>query len=614
MKIFKSIRKKCRRGAKVSLKIAKFAFYTAAALALIIGALLMFADAAIKFAINNSAEYIDLRASVGDVDLNLFTQRLTLKNITLKNPDGFPEGNAFEAAQLSVKFDVFDTAKPLKRVYMRGAKIRVEGRTGRRILAGSITRSNVYIIAREIGRTFDKKIERVFFARKKPKESAAQNEFDYAQIRSFLERYQGLDEIRIEDLKIENGGDSCAFASIVCNDKIAFATGFRASIFGVKGGIRNMFFDLSRPRLWIANLYIKNPEGFQKNNAFEIGRIMVATRDEVSAEGKITPRIESIAIDSPTVYFEDKDGSMLGAIGMDNNFSGLFKTVDSMTRVKLQDYFQDEFEVVPETQEFKFPEIKLENLRIANARIISTKKDAGLLANKITFAKNKIDIDDIRAHFGGLKLELAGVNLDAEKQTFRARDFMLKNPAGFPEESAFRFKNFAMTTNFTERVIRGNRVLEVGEMEVDKFFVRLDSRSGDLIDLIGNDNNLYAVLNTVAATSAKMPINSANAEKQINADKTKRPYRYTVKAVRFLNGIILIGPRGEAIKIPFKDIKKENLGVKEKGLTAQELTNAILLDIISNSLEGAESRVSREIGGVVLAPIISVLRFIITTF
>jgi hypothetical protein len=171
-----------------------------------------------------------------------------------------------------------------------------------------------------------------------------------------------------------------------------------------------------------------------------------------------------------------------------------------------------------------------------------------------------------------------------------------------------------MSTNFTERVIRGNRVLEIGDIEVNKFFVRLDSRSGKLFDLLGNDNNLFALLDSIAKMSAQMPINSANASKSINEDKTKRPHRYTVKTVKLTNGIILIGPRGDSIKIPFKDVAKEDIGVDVNGLTAPDLTTELLTDIISNSLEGAQSKVSEEIGGVILAPIITVLRIIITTF
>ncbi len=592
-------------------KLIKLSFYFCIFVVVLLLLSLLFIDSIVKFIINNSTDYVDLNAKVEQVDINLFTQRITLKDITLKNPDGFPDNDALKASQLTVKFDLFDFKCPVKRIYLRDATIRVEGRSGRRIMARSITQSNIYVIARELGRTFDMKLKQLLYSKK---EKEPEKPFDYNTVRDFIKECEGIDELRVESLKIENGDDVYSFGSIICNDKYVITSNFKSTIFGVNWGIRGMYCDLSKPTFALSRFYIRNPEGFQKNNVFSIEKILVNTKEEYSVDGNSVPTISSIEIDSPMIYFEDKNGSMLGAIGMENNFMGLFNTVQSMTRFKLGDYFQDEFEVVPEKQEFKIPELKLEKLQIKNARLVSTKKDAGLLANKISFSKDKIDIDDIRAHIGNLKLELAGVELDSKKQSFTAKDFMLRNPAGFPEESAFRFKNFYMSTNFTERVIRGNRVLEVGDIEVNKFFVRLDSRSGDLIDLLGDDNNLVSVLETISATSAMMPINSENAEKNINQDKTKRPYRYTVKTVRMINGLILIGPKGDSIKIPFEDVIKENIGVEECGMTAQELTTDLLTDIIANSLDGAQSRVSEEIGGVLLAPIISLLRVIITTF
>ncbi|MBQ6533994.1 MAG: hypothetical protein IJI37_02390, partial [Opitutales bacterium] len=487
---------------------------------------LAFIDDIAKAAINNSAEYVDLKAGVEKVKINLLTQKIVFKNISIKNPDGFPEGDAFSAGVLEIKYG-FDGGKPrLERIYMRGAKARVEGRRGRRITAASATKSNMYVIARELGRIFDVKIESLFMPAPKSKKPAdakaadAVKDFDYAKVREFLKRYEDADEIRIENLEIQNGEDSYLFGSIICNDKIALANDFHAKIFGVKFGVRGVFLDLSKPAFGLSGFMIANPDGYPKNPVFSIGKIFVSTREEVSPDGKTTPRLESVKIDSPTIHFEDKSGSMLGAIGMDNNFAGIYKTVDSMTHTRLGDLFQDEFEVVPEMKEFNLPEIPLENITITNARIVAQKKDAGLLANKISVERNKVCVDDVRAHFGGVKLELAGVVFDSEKQSFDARDFTLRNPAGFPEESAFRFKNFHVDTNFTERVIRGNRVLEIGDIEVNKFFVRLDSRSGDIVDLLGDDNNLFALLGAVSASSALMPVNSKLAEKSVNEDKT----------------------------------------------------------------------------------------------
>lgn len=594
----------------------KRAFYALVFAVAVLAAAVFFSDEIIKYAINNSTKYVDLNAGVEDVDVHLFTQRIVLKNLRIKNPDGFPEKDAFFASKIAFKFDLSERKNPLKRIYVQNAKVCIEGRTGRRIMAKSFLKSNVYVIAREIGRVFDIKLEKIIFGPPPDEKKAApeKKSFDYAELRKRLGEFEKLDEVRLENITLENGGDAYSFGSVIFNSHVVLASDFRCVVFGVKSGIRSIFCDLTKPEFGFMGLSVRNPEGFKKNSVFSIARFRMTMRDDKTPDGKIVPRMDSVLIDSPILYLEDKQGSMLGAIGMDNNFAGLYNTVNSMTRTNLGNLFQDEFESVPRSQEFKLPEIKWDNINIVNARIVCSKKDAGLLANKISVVKDKIDIDDIRAHIGGLKLQLDGVEFDSGKQLFTAKDFILRNPAGFPEESAFRFRNFLMTTNFSERVLRGNRVMSIDKIEVNKFFVRLDSRSGDIYDLIGNDNNLYAILDSIAATTKAMPVYGELSEKQINENKNKRPYRFIVKSVKFCDGRIFIGPQGDSIKIPFKDVVKSDMGVEEKGLTSQELSTALLKDIIINSIDGAEEKVSEQIGGVILAPVITVLRTIITLF
>lgn len=593
-------------------KCFKCAFYVALSLSVIFIISLFFIDDIVRYAINHSANYMDLNAKVEEVDVNLFTQRVMFKNISIKNPDGFSENDALYATKLYFKFDIFDIKNPVKRIYLQNAKLRVEGRSGRRIMADTFFKSNLYVIAREFSRSLGVKLEKVIYENSKSK--SENSSLDYSKFKKIFENLHDIDEVRFEKITIENGDDTYAFSSFIFNDKFAILTDFKSTVFGVKFYFRNIFFDIQKPLFGFSGFSIRNPEGFQKNSVFSIKKCQFELSENIEESGVCLLKIKAVNIDSPTVYFEDKDGSMLGAFGMENNFLGLYNIVNSISRSKLDKLFQDEFETVPDSQEFKMPEIAWGNINISNARIICTKKDAGLLANKISISKGIINIDDIIAHFGGLKLQLDGVKFDSDKQLFTASDFLLKNPDGFPEESAFRFRNFTMTTNFSERVLKGNRVMSIDNIEVNKFFVRLDSRSGKLFDLIGNDNNLYEVLNSVNATTSLMPVYSAANQKLINENKKKRPTKFIINSVKFCDGKIFIGPRGDSIKIPFDDVIKSDVGLAESGLTSQEVTTLLLKDIILNSIDGAESKVSEEIGGVVLAPFISILRVIITLF
>ena len=606
------------------LRVAKKAFsflwkwtrrtlYVAAALVIMICGLLLSADYILMYAINHSARYVDLNAKVEDVYLHLFTQRIILKNISLQNPDGFPDNEAFSASKVTLKFDFFDLANPLRRVYIQNAKVRVEGRSGRRIMAKSFLRSNTYVIAREIARTFDVKLEQKLLPRKEEKK-LEEKPFDYALFREKMKEFDSIDEIRLENVTIQNGDDLYSFGSLTYHDSLISIGDFKSTIFGVRSRIRNAFCDLKNPAAGFAGFAVYNPEGYPKNSAFSIKRFLIKSRDKKLPDGRVALELERVDVDSPQLRFEDKNGSMLGAIGMDNNFAGILNTINSMSHAKLNDLFQDEFESVPESQEFKLPEIALDNISITNARIVCGKKDMGLLANSIKVKKNLIEIDDVRAHVGGLKLELEGIDLDTQKQLFTATNFELKNPAGFPEENAFRFKNFTMSTNLSEKVLRGNRVMQIDKISVSNFFVRLDSRSGSIYDLIGNDNNLYGILDSIAKTTEAMPVYQASIQSKINENLERRPYKYIIKSVNFSGGKIFIGPRGDSIKIPFNDVNKTDLGVEEKGLTSQEATTLILKEIIINSIDGAQDKVSEEIGGILLAPVITVLRALITLF
>lgn len=141
----------------------KRAFYALVFAVAVLAAAVFFSDEIIKYAINNSTKYVDLNAGVEDVDVHLFTQRIVLKNLRIKNPDGFPEKDAFFASKIAFKFDLSERKNPLKRIYVQNAKVCIEGRTGRRIMAKSFLKSNVYVIAREIGRVFDIKLEKIIF-------------------------------------------------------------------------------------------------------------------------------------------------------------------------------------------------------------------------------------------------------------------------------------------------------------------------------------------------------------------------------------------------------------------------------------------------------------------
>lgn len=264
-----------------TFSIIKFAILTAILIIALAITLVICADNVIKFAINDSAEYVDLHAKVDDVDLRFLTQTIALKNVVLKNPSGFIDHDAFTAAKIELKFDIFDKKNPIKRVYLQNPKLKIEGKFGKRILPQSLRRGNVFVIAREIYKIADIDLEKQMAS--SPSSPFLENVDKIEKTSELIER---LGEIRIDNLFIENGlKDSIDIGSIALHGDLFELRNVIANICGVQMALGDGVFDIPTETFAVTNLTIKNPEGFPKADALKLAKVQFIFGDKKDENG-----------------------------------------------------------------------------------------------------------------------------------------------------------------------------------------------------------------------------------------------------------------------------------------------------------------------------------------
>lgn len=557
-------------------------------------------DFIVKQIINNSTDYLDLNAKVEDVDIRLLTQTVSLSGVSLKNPSGFIEKDAFTATKLEVKFDFFDKKNPVKRIYLQNPRLRLEGKFGKRILTPSIRRSNFFVIVRELLHLWDIDLERMMTGESK-------NFFE--QIDTVEEKSKFIEKvgrIRIDNLHIENGmTDYFDVGSIVLHNDTFEVSDVICNVSGVGAMMKSIVYDVPTSTVALSKFLLKNPPDYPKKSALFVGKLEIKIgkkSDEKTGEHQLF--VEKITMDSPVVRFEDKQGSMLGALGTENNLFSIFDSLTVFHRVNVKNMFNDDFEIAIRDKELKLPELSFGKTSINDVKVTCSSNDGFLISN-VDFNGGNISLKNIRMNLAKIKAGVGKINIDSKNQLFTITNLSLRNPSDFPEENAFLMKEFSLSTNIKESNIRGNRVLVIEHLKLRKFFVRLDSRTGNISDLIGEENNLFALIEDFNSAAKSIPSYKDSVQREINEDKTKRPRKYIVKKITFQDGEIRLGPRGDAIKIPMETFSIDNLGVEEGGVMSDRIVTLLIREIALRAMESAEETLANE-WGILLKPIVKV--------
>jgi hypothetical protein len=80
--------------------------------------------------------------------------------------------------------------------------------------------------------------------------------------------------------------------------------------------------------------------------------------------------------------------------------------------------------------------------------------------------------------------------------------------------------------------------------------------------------------------------------------KSGQPIKFVVKKFRLTNGTAKLGVGPAAIPLPLPPIAFDNLGVKEGGITPDQLVGAVMKNVLS-SIVGATAKAAAKVGGTV---------------
>ncbi len=190
-----------------------------------------------------------------------------------------------------------------------------------------------------------------------------------------------------------------------------------------------------------------------------------------------------------------------------------------------------------------------------------------------------------------VKLEEVQINLKEGKAEFE--DFILGNPASFQSKYALKFEEVKLDID-TSSIFDDNVIIE--EITFDDVDIRYEkNKSTTNFDVIKNNTN-SALSNLASAEIKNAP--SSEIENESHAKK-----KFTIKRLVFSDAEVevwlpLLG--NKKIELDLPDIELRNIGLKQGGVSPEELTKilveAIEKHLVTNiDLEQLESKIKKEV-------------------
>jgi uncharacterized protein involved in outer membrane biogenesis len=182
-------------------------------------------------------------------------------------------------------------------------------------------------------------------------------------------------------------------------------------------------------------------------------------------------------------------------------------------------------------------------------------------------------IEKIGTELTGTRVELEGVEIDLATGSATLRGLKIENPDGYKSGHAFLLKKISVGLDLKSL---SGPVIVINEVII---------RGADLnVEQRGERNNLSDLLAQVEANSKKSNAGAAKEPTPESGD-----VRLALKKLVFADTqATLIGGTSENKSIKVPDVKRSNIGSPQKGLTPEQLGNALLQAV----LEEVESAVS----------------------
>jgi len=165
------------------------------------------------------------------------------------------------------------------------------------------------------------------------------------------------------------------------------------------------------------------------------------------------------------------------------------------------------------------------------------------------------------------KVELASANLSPLSGTGTLSGLMVGNPKGWSDGKAFYLGKVHIELQPSS--IFGDHIV-INEISIDQpeFLYETKFVSSNIKDLLKNIEEF------------------SGSGAQTATTKEGKPIKFVVKKFRLTNGKATIGIGTTALPVPLPTISLDDLGVKEGGITADQVAGALMQQVLSGIVEG----------------------------
>jgi hypothetical protein len=178
------------------------------------------------------------------------------------------------------------------------------------------------------------------------------------------------------------------------------------------------------------------------------------------------------------------------------------------------------------------------------------------------------------------KVELAGATISPLTGSGTLRGLVVGNPKGWSENNAFTLGR--VHVDVAPFSLLGDHV-DVEEISIDgpEFLYETKFVSSNIKDLLKNIEEFSG---------------GKNPQAQRPATKDGKPIKFKVRKFRLTNGVARLGVGAAAIPVPLPPIELNDLGVKEGGITPDQLIGAVMKSVLGSIVSGTANALSNMAG------------------
>ncbi len=188
----------------------------------------------------------------------------------------------------------------------------------------------------------------------------------------------------------------------------------------------------------------------------------------------------------------------------------------------------------------------------------------------------KAGVNNVGPKLTQTRVELASAKLSPLTGTGTLSGLVVGNPKGWSEGDAFRLGTVRL--DMAPFSVFGDSIM-INELTIDQPVFNYETK------LISS--NIKDLLKNIEESMGK-------GEKAIGKDGKER--KFIVKKFRLTNGMATLGIGAAALPVPLPPISMDDLGVKEGGITAQQLSGAIMRNVLGSIVAGTGSALLK-VGG-----------------